>query len=395
MAALTLTAGFRALPAAGTGPAPWLAGASFAATTQALMVPGLLPGMAEGLGVTVAQAGQATTVFALAAAVAAIPVARAIQGGPARLLLCGALAALAALNLMAAAAPSLSFLLALRALGGVVAALVLPLAPALATGLADPGQRPRALAAVTFGTVAGFGLGLPAASLAAAWFDWRAAFALAGLLSLGAALAAGAVLPAGLRVGAPGQARLKLLCTAGVPGILALVALAFASVFATQAFLGPIAASTFGGSAAPLQMLMAAGALLGVRFGLWLAERFAGRAPAAIALALLVAAAWQWALLAIGQPSPALQGGQIVLATAALFAVSPVLQARLVALLPTARPLVLSANFVAVSLGQAGGAAAGGFGLDQAGLAGAASLGVLAAGAMLVIAAHDTRRFRD
>jgi predicted MFS family arabinose efflux permease len=166
------------------------------------------------------------------------------------------------------------------------------------------------------------------------------------------------------------------------------VLLAFASVFATQAFLGPIADATLKTSPALLQAMIAAGALAGVPVGAALAER-AANAPAAVAGALLAAALWQWGLLAGDLHSPLLQCGQVALASAALFAVSPVLQARLVAAAPHARTLVLAANFVAVSLGQGIGAGLGGLALGTTGLVSAAAVGVLAAAAMLILA---TRR---
>jgi predicted MFS family arabinose efflux permease len=103
---------------------------------------------------------------------------------------------------------------------------------------------------------------------------------------------------------------------------------------------------------------------------------------------MLVAALWQWALFACGLHSPLLQCGQTMFASAALFSVSPVLQARLVAAAPDARALLLAANFVAVSLGQAAGAGLGGLALGAAGLTGAAAVGVLAAVAMLIAAAR-------
>jgi predicted MFS family arabinose efflux permease len=388
MAALSAD-GFDFLPRcreSALGRAPLLALAGMAVSTQALMVPGLLPEMAQALGVGVAQAGQAGGVFALAAGLGAIPLARLTARLDRRLLIVAALAALAVVNLATACAASLGQMLVLRAVAGLLAALVLPAAPTAAVALAGPRARLAALAWVTGGTTAAFGFGLPAASLLAEAFGWRAAFVLAALLSAAVALVLGAALP---RIGgtdAPGGSLPALLRLPGVGRTLALALLAFAAVFATQAFAGPVAAQVAGGGVAGLQALMALGALAGVPLGRRLAERQPRRAPSLVLGAVLLAAGLQWWLLAMGLFSPLLQAAQVVLATGALFAASPVLQGRLVQAAPEARGLVLAANATAVFLGQAGGAALGGLGLVMAEKAGAGLLGAAAAGVLLAVA---------
>ena len=381
------------------GAAPLLAAASFAAVTQALIVPGLLPGLADGLAVGVAEAGQASTSFALAAALGALPAARLCRHLPQDRLVAGGLAGLAVLSAAAALATSFPALLVLRAFGGLLAAAVLPAAPALAAALAGPAGRVRALAAVTSGTTLAFAAGLPATSLVAEALGWRAAFVLAGLFCAAAALVLAIRLPAAAPAppaGDPGHAGAVLPSPRAIGATLLLVLLALASVFATQASLGPIAAVALHASPAVLQALVAAGALLGVPAGAALAERRPDRAAGAIALCLLLAALWQWGLLAGGphaQPlhSPLLQAGQVVFASGALFAVSPVLQARLLAAAGRAGTMAMAANFVAVSLGQALGAALGGLAMGRAGLAGAAAIGVMAAGLMLILAVRPAR----
>jgi DHA1 family inner membrane transport protein len=387
MASLSITWLPASVPA--RRPAPWLALASFATVTQALMVPGLLPGLAEALDVSVAEAGQATTAFAAAAALGALPIARATARIDGRRVVLGGLGLLAVVNLLTALAPGLAALLGLRALAGLLAAAVLPAAPALAVALAGPAGRVQALAAVTFGSTAAFALGLPAASLLAGAVGWQAAFALAALLCAAAAALLAARLPEAPAPRPVVPARLSGLAAPGIPAALLQVALAFASVFATHAFLGPIALATAGTSPAALQAMVALGALAGVPAGAALATRAPGRAPVLVAAALLAAALAQWGLLTGGLHSPLLQAAVVAFASAALFAVSPVLQARLVAASPPeAARLVLAANFVAVQAGQAVGAAAGGLALDAAGLTGAAAAGVVAAAAMLGLAAR-------
>lgn len=390
MTSLTLTWS-RAPAVPRLGAATWLAAASFAAVTQALMVPGLLADIAVGLGAGLGATAQATTVFALGAAAGALPIARLCRRLPQQRVVVGGLAGLALVNGLVMLAPSLAALLALRLLAGLCTAAVLAAAPVLAVALALPSLRVRALAAVSFGSVLAFVLGLPAVTLVGGAFGWRIAFALAGIFSACAALAVGRACRGAPRALAGGSAQGHAHAYRAVATCLLLVLLAFAAVFATQTLLGPIAAVTLGASAAPLQALIGVGALLGVPAGTLLEERAPQQAARAIAASLLVAALWQWGLLAGGLHSPLLQAGQVVFASAALFAVSPVLQARLLAAASRAPTLMMAANFVAVSLGQALGAGLGGLALARAGLAGAAGVGVAAAGLMLVLAVRRAR----
>jgi predicted MFS family arabinose efflux permease len=123
--------------------------------------------------------------------------------------------------------------------------------------------------------------------------------------------------------------------------------------------------------------------LLGIPLGAKLAD--SGRVGLALLLPLGVAAghlgqAWLlWAMADGSLPAIILQGGFILLTAASMFALSPVISARLVLLAPEARSVVLAANSSAVFLGQAAGAAAGGVAIWLVGLPGIGLAGALAA----------------
>ena len=72
-----------------------------------------------------------------------------------------------------------------------------------------------------------------------------------------------------------------------------------------------------------------------------------------------------------------LQAASVLLSAGSLFALGPVMAARLASLAPQARGFVLACNASAIFLGQAGGAALGGAGIAAGGLAGAALAGAL------------------
>lgn len=75
-----------------------------------------------------------------------------------------------------------------------------------------------------------------------------------------------------------------------------------------------------------------------------------------------------------------------------MFALSPVISARLVLLAPEARSVVLAANSSSVFLGQAAGAAAGGAAILLVGLPGIGLAGALAAVGCFLLLLRIARR---
>lgn len=84
--------------------------------------------------------------------------------------------------------------------------------------------------------------------------------------------------------------------------------------------------------------------------------------------------------------APMLQGGCILGTSFALFALAPIVQARLVGLVPAARTVVLAGNASALFLGQAAGAALAGVGIAVLGLVGIGVMGVVLSVAALGLA---------
>jgi len=91
-----------------------LAIGTFAVGTDAFVIAGVLPSIAESLQVSLAAAGQLVTVFALAYACAAAPLGVLTAGWPRRRALVVALAAFTAGNVLTALAPDYGLVLASR-----------------------------------------------------------------------------------------------------------------------------------------------------------------------------------------------------------------------------------------------------------------------------------------
>ncbi|RKK02513.1 MFS transporter [Pseudoroseomonas wenyumeiae] len=367
------------------GRVPVLAAASFATSTQSFVYAGLLNELSHDLSIPVSQAGQLGTAFALAYGLSAIPLASVCARVPRRRLMVVALVIMALLNLGMTLAPNFAVLLGLRVLCGVAAAVVVPSASAVAAMLAPPEKRARALALVIGGTTAAFLLGIPLGSVTGATFGWQGAFGMAALLCVISAAAIRLILPE-----VPGEGRagggLSAVLRPGVPPTAGLVYACFAASFCTSAYIGPAVnavSGLSGGAVGIMQAVAGLASILGLPIGARLYERRGIGAAKLMPLVIIAAQLLQVALLEgflrgsiLVIPAQALA---LLASSTAIFAMMPMIQARLVALAPDARSVVMAANASGISLGQASGAALGGLAIALAGLPGMSIAGALMA----------------
>jgi predicted MFS family arabinose efflux permease len=156
----------------------------FAMGTDNFVVAGILPSVAASLDTSVSLAGQMVTVYALSYAVGA-PVMAALAGGwPRKLLLVSALAIFVVGNAISALATDLDTVLFSRALAGLGAALFSPTALGVASVLAAPEKRGRALAAVTAGLTGATALGAPIGTFIGGLGSWRTTLWFVAILGL-------------------------------------------------------------------------------------------------------------------------------------------------------------------------------------------------------------------
>lgn len=168
---------------------PWLALLALSLTafltilTEALPA-GLLPWMAEGLGVSQALAGQCVTIYALGSLLAAVPLTAATRRVARRRVLLGTLAGFAAANGVTALSGDYELVLAARCVAGLAAGLLWSLLAGYAARLVPAQQVGRAIAVAMAGTPLALSLGVPAAALLGAMAGWRPCFALMCLLAV-------------------------------------------------------------------------------------------------------------------------------------------------------------------------------------------------------------------
>lgn len=337
---------------------------------------GVLAGLAEDLGVPVARAGQLATGFAVTFAIAAPLLVPSVRRFGTRRVLVVSLAAFGLLNLVSAAAPTFRLLFAARVLAAALSCVFGPLAGALATTMVPAEQRGKALAAVVAGVVLALAAGVPLGTLIGGRFGWRATFAFAGALNLVGAAAIAAGVPDNA-TSPPGKPSLAFLRRWEAASNLLLVMLAFAGVFLAFGYIGPLLEELTGfGSrgVGALQAVVGLGGAVGTAVGGVLADR---RPTAGVMALCFLAGAFGFlpytALYAWASPGSALSVAvcavALLVGSAAMFALVPVLQFRVVRAAGPEAPTALAFYFSFFYFGQGLGSAAGGLVVAVAGLA--------------------------
>ncbi|MFD0538191.1 MFS transporter [Actinomadura luteofluorescens] len=184
------------LPRRGWSAVLAVAAATFLVVTSEMLPVGLLTSIGPDLGVSAGTAGLAMTVPGLVAALSAPAVSAATARLDRRAVLAVLAGLLAAANLGSAAAPGLPALLAARVLVGVAIGGVWAIAGGMAARLVPERSAGTATSVVFAGIAVASVAGVPAGTLIGDLAGWRAAFAVAGALSLVACAALAVLLPA-------------------------------------------------------------------------------------------------------------------------------------------------------------------------------------------------------
>ncbi|MBO1413157.1 MFS transporter [Streptomyces sp. FH025] len=345
-----------------------LALGTFAVGTDAFVVAGFLPSMAEDLHVSPATAGQSITVFAAAYAVLSPVLATLLARLPRRTLLVAALTTLGLANLGSALAPDLAVLLVSRVVAAAGAAAYTPGAGAVSASLVRPELRARALAVVIGGLTVATALGVPLGNAAGHWFGWRAALgAVAGLCLVVAAVLRAIMprLPGSARVSL--RTRLAVLRRPSVLAVLPLTVLGMGASYTAYAYSVPVldAVGVPERSALWMLFLYGLGAVAGNLGAGWATDRWGSVAVLTVGYTAMAAALGALAWLAgAGTDVAPLVGLLVLLWGAASWCQTPPQQHRLIQVAPQEAPLVVSLNsssiYVGIGLGTVlGGAALG------------------------------------
>ena len=386
-----------------SAPLYWLALGAFAIGTEGFMVAAILPKIASDLSVSVVAAGQIITLFALSYGLSS-PILTALTGRVGRrTLLIASMAAFAVANLLAAAAPNYSALMAARVLLAFTAGLFVPGANALAGALVAPERRGRALAIVNSGLSIAVTLGVPLGAVVGNTLGWRMTF-------IGVAILAGLAL-IGLIFGLPRDVgaslttaslreRLDVAVKPGIPSSLLVTLLWAVGAYTVYTYIAPFMARAVGiegGDIGAVLFLWGASAALGLVLSGLATDRFGSRritAAALVAAAIALSSLSNWAHLLSPRAALVPVGITVAVWGMAHWSFWPAQQARLIGLAGLkSASVALSLNASAMYLGFSLGATLGSlvmrsFSVADLGWAGGASV-VLSLAVYLTVAARS------
>ena len=182
-----------------------LAAVVFAAVTTELLPVGLLPRIAEDLGVSRARIGWWVSAYAVVVAAGALPVTALLARWPQREVLVVVTLAYAASDVAVALTDDYGVGLVARLLSGVAHAAVFSVVVATAVAVTPPRRVGRAVALVNGGVALALTLGVPLGTAAGVAWGWRWGFATMAVVLVGLAAAAAVVVPAAPAPAAAGQ----------------------------------------------------------------------------------------------------------------------------------------------------------------------------------------------
>lgn len=255
-----------------------LAVGTFVLGVDGFVLPGLLPAISSDLSVSVATAGQLTTVFAVSYAVGS-PVIATLTGRMDRRVVIGAGMVSFLLGMvLQAAGPTYGVVLVGRVVAALGAAAFQANAFAVAGVLAPPDRRARAFAVIGAGSSLAAVLGVPFGLLIGQVWGWRGTLWTIVVLAAVAAVLAGLFVPSITLPATTMRDRLAVLVNLRILVLLAVSALVLAPLFLLTAYASAVVGiSSPGSDNAILVALLVYGAgfFLGNRLVGLFADRFA------------------------------------------------------------------------------------------------------------------------
>ncbi|KOV61765.1 MFS transporter [Streptomyces sp. NRRL WC-3618] len=375
-----------------------LAVGAFGIGTTEFVMMGLLPDVADDLGVSIPSAGHLVSAYALGVVIGAPLLAALTARLPRRKVLIGLMALFVAGNALSAFAPDYDYLLAARFLSGLPHGAFFGVGAVVATNMAAPERKARSVSLMFLGLTVANVLGVPVATAMGQQLGWRATFLGVSVIGV-AAIAALALLIPHDRAAAPvAGLRGELAALRSLPVWLALgtTVAGFGALFSAYSYITPMLTDSAGYADSSVTLLLAlfgVGATIGNLVGGRLADHamrgtlFGGLVSLIVVLGafpLLMSTAWSAALA-------------VTLLGVAAFVTGSPLNLMVMERASAAPSLASSANQAAFNMANAGGAwigglaLAAGFGTTSPALVGA-GLAALGLGVAVVAYVVDRRR---
>ena len=328
-------------------------------TTEFAMM-GLLPNVADGVHVSIPEAGHLISSYALGVVVGAPLLAAVAARLPRKRLVLGLIVLFTLGNLSSYFAPDYGWLLVSRFIAGLPHGAYFGVAAVIAASLVAPSKRGRAISMVMLGLSIANVVGVPLATLIGQQLGWRLMFVLVGLIGLVTLASIARFVPA-QKVHADSSIRTELGALRRLQVWLTLLIgiVGFGGFFAVYTYVAPTMTAVAGFPADLLPVIVALyglGMVTGSLVGGRIADRsvmgsiYASMAFIAVVLLLYAAAVHaQWSALVL-----------VFIVGASGSLLIPALQTRLLDVSPGAPTLASSLNHSALNVANALGAFLGG-----------------------------------
>ncbi|CVF42750.1 MULTISPECIES: MFS transporter [Serratia] len=264
---------------------------AFAIGTTEFVIVGLIPTIAEQIGVTVPSAGLLVTIYALGVAIGA-PVLTALTSRiPRKLLLVGLMVLFTLGNLLAWQSPSYESLVIARLLTGLAHGVFFSIGSTIATSLVAKEKAASAIAIMFGGLTVALVTGVPLGTFIGQQFGWRETFLAVSLIGAVATVASIILVPNNIKnQGRAGvREQMKVLTHPRLLLIYAITALGYGGVFTTFTFLAPMMQELAGFSAPTVSWILLAYGVAVAVGNIW-GGKLADRHGAVRALSFIFAA---------------------------------------------------------------------------------------------------------
>jgi MFS transporter, DHA1 family, inner membrane transport protein len=254
-----------------------LALGGFAIGTTEFVTMGLLPDIAEGVGVDIPTAGGVVSAYALGVVVGAPVIAALATRLPRRAVVSGLMGAFLLGNALSAVAPGYLTLLLARFVAGLPHGAYFGVASLIAASLVRPQLRGRAVSSVMLGLSVALLLGVPAATWLGQGLGWRSAYWTVVVIAAATVLSVLLVVPSSPAPrGASVRTELSALKNAQVLLTLVVAIVGFGGMFAVYSYIAPLVTEVTGMPRAAIPVVLFAygvGSILGTGLGGRLADR--------------------------------------------------------------------------------------------------------------------------
>ncbi|MFI2213859.1 Cmx/CmrA family chloramphenicol efflux MFS transporter [Streptomyces sp. NPDC020141] len=334
----------------------------FTQGTSEFMLSGLLPAMADDLGVSIPDAGLLISAFAIGMVIGAPLLAVATLRWPRRTALVALQAVFIAAHVAGALAPGYGLLFATRVVSALAYAGFWGVAVAAAVALAPADAKAKAVAVVASGLTLATIVGVPAGTVLSQSAGWRAAFWGVAALTLISLVCTVFAVAGGKGVKEETRTVRSELRAMREPRLwlsYAITAFAFGAVIVTFSYLASLLTEESGlaeGWVPAVLALFGVGGLIGMTIGGRLPERHSTRSLVLGLGAMVIASA----VLAVTARHMVVTLILVFVLGIAGYVTNPALQARVFTLAPGAPTLVGAANTAAFNIGNTVAPALGG-----------------------------------